>query len=177
MIIYIIFLCLYLTVEQVQLDETFVPHRWTNMSASTLSDNEAVGNGLNRQETKVVNQDLPSYYHHPREPSVSDTDDKSNLGEKYLFPYTGKSYLLLLYHFQAVAGLTARALSFLFFFFKYFTFHFFPCLYSSFSKNPPNSTNHDKVPEGSQSPFCIWHTLYLLHPPYLPHFFDVPDHF
>ncbi|RZF37236.1 hypothetical protein LSTR_LSTR006562 [Laodelphax striatellus] len=76
----------YSTVEQVALDESFIPHRWTNMSGSTnVSDSD-----MNKAST-AHEQGLNLYYsHHPREPSLSDADDKSNLGEKYLFPYTAE---------------------------------------------------------------------------------------
>lgn len=64
------------------MEEGYVPHRWTNMSASTASDNEG-----QRVEHKLVNINHPDIYY-GKEHSGSETEDKA-MGDKYLFPYTG----------------------------------------------------------------------------------------
>lgn len=58
--------------EHMAVEEGYIPHRWTNMSAS---DNEGP------REHKLLN----SYY----TPPGSETEDKA-VTDKYLFPYTGK---------------------------------------------------------------------------------------
>lgn len=63
-------------------EEGYIPHRWTNMSASTVSDNE-----MSRIEHKLVNTLSQDNYFGLREHSGSEAEDKT--ADKYLFPYTG----------------------------------------------------------------------------------------
>lgn len=71
------------TTEHMVVEEGYIPHRWTNMSASTVSDNE-----MCRIEHKLVNTLSQDNYYGTRDHSGSEAEDKT--ADKYLFPYTAE---------------------------------------------------------------------------------------